>query len=777
MLRIRIGRRWTRERGAAPHDSVSLELDGVALVDGAEDEPLLPLVESLLGCTGALARGTPMADISLPESGLVLCLDNGEDSCTLRIASLARPARLVRRVRLDWAEWCEAVVKLGETFAADLEESTVPAASRRAVRERLRALRQPSRLPPPRPVAPLGLRIGAAGRALVLQLNDGSALLERAPRGHGAALGALLGSGRIWISGAPEGWQLEGPALLHVLELVRCGEEVQRALGTGVDAVEIQLPGGPSRVSLSGAGWALGSETLPWTAEEVARALLALGASAARAVRWAVPTQRRNPYLEELVTRSEAGLALLRPSTPEYAGAPRGAAAATGAGSAGRAPAPARGQHAPAAVPSGGARPGARRARARRPCVADRRRRRAPVRSGNGPARLGREAPDPPAHPARRGRGARRTGARRHPRPPPRATAGQDASPRWFQPHDGAALDPLAISAEQVLLFGLERRGIRAVDALTGRAALVVPAPTHPAAAHGALRASRCSPRRSPGVLTGLDLHDGTVRFRVAAPLPFTGPALPWGPVALVPLGREDRSALLALDPVLGEVRWLTELPLRHPTPADRRAARGPGSPASTRSAPPSPASTSAGGCSGSARSPVPERPVGVLRAGVELVVVGLHGRRGPGAARRQAGVAGGRCRAPPCPRCRPASSTGCCSPPGRWCARSTCGTGGCWPSSPAGRGVRALAVSPRPGRGAARRVGRPGPPPAGQPLRRRVVRTPSVGGVYFFALRAADAPDRSLPRSAWSRWRLPRSRRASASSRPGPGSSSCTGR
>ena len=107
---------------------------------GAEDEPLLPLVESLLGCTGALARGTPMADISLPESGLVLCLDNGEDSCTLRIASLARPARLVRRVRLDWAEWCEAVVKLGETFATDLEGSAVPAASRRAVRDRLRAL-------------------------------------------------------------------------------------------------------------------------------------------------------------------------------------------------------------------------------------------------------------------------------------------------------------------------------------------------------------------------------------------------------------------------------------------------------------------------------------------------------------------------------------------------------------------------------------------------------------------------------------------------------------
>src|SRR4030095_17257129 len=114
------------------------------------------------------------------------------------------------------------------------------------------------RPPRPPPRAPLGLRRGAAGRALVLQLTDGSSLLERAPRGNAAALGALLGSGRIWISGAPDVWQLKGPALLHVLELVRCGEEVQRALGTGVEAVEIQLADGAPRVSLRSPAWTVG---------------------------------------------------------------------------------------------------------------------------------------------------------------------------------------------------------------------------------------------------------------------------------------------------------------------------------------------------------------------------------------------------------------------------------------------------------------------------------------------------------------------------------------
>ncbi|HEY1906147.1 MAG TPA: PQQ-binding-like beta-propeller repeat protein, partial [Myxococcaceae bacterium] len=543
MLRIRIGRRWTRERGTAPHDSVSLELDGVALVDGAEDEPLLPLIESILGCTGALARGTPMADVSLAESGLVLCLENTEDGCALRIASLARPARLVRRVRLDWSEWCEAVLRMGEQFIGDLDQSSVPPASRRAIRDRLRALRHPSRMPPRRPVGPLGLRLGAAGRALVLQLNDGSGLLERAPRGNSAALGSLLGSGRIWISGAPDGWHLDGPALLHVLELVRCGEEVQRALGTGVEAVEIQLPDGLSRVSLQAPGWSVGRQTLPWTAEEVARALLSLGASAARAVRWAVPTQRRNPHLEELVARSEAGLALLRPVTPERREEP-----------------PVRRRRAPRATRS--VRPLRREGSMRRlrflPVAL------APGLAGPGPAALvstdssvvllsdrgmdvlgwdgklrlhrptvrgGAAAPD--------GRAVAATRTRIYGYGP------QDANPRWFQPHDGAALDPVAISAEQLILFGVERRGVRAVDALTGRERWsFLPARTR--RLHLALAGVTVLAASESGVLTGLDLHDGTVRFRVAAPLPFTGPAQAWGPVVLVPLGREDRSALLA---------------------------------------------------------------------------------------------------------------------------------------------------------------------------------------------------------------------------------------
>jgi outer membrane protein assembly factor BamB len=691
MLRIRIGRRWTRERGTAPHDSVSLELDGVALVQGAEDEPLLPLVESLLGCTGALARGTPMADISLPESGLVLCLENTEDGCTLRIASLARPARLLRRVRLDWREWNDGVVRLGEAFSAALEQSTVPAASRRAVRDRLRALRQPSRLPPVRPVAPLGLLVAAPARGLVFQLADSSALLERAPRGHGAALGALLGSGRIWISGSPDGWHLDGPALLHVLELVRCGEEILRAIGTGVEALDVHLPDGVSRVSFTGPAWVLGKETVPWTAEEVARAMLVLGASVARAVRWAVPTQRRNPYLEELVARSEAGLALLRPTTRERK----------------------------EKTPVRRRRP-LRAARAVRPLRREGSMRRlrflpvalAPGLAGAGPATLlGTEG----GVILQSDRGMDVLGwdgkLRLH-RPTPRGGAAasdgralaagrerlfgygpQDANPRWFQPHDGAALDPLAISSEHVLLFGVEKRGIRAVDALTGRERWsFLPARTR--RLHLALTGVTVLAASESGVLTGLDLHDGTVRFRVASPLPFTGPAMPWGPVVLVPLGREDRSALLALDPVLGEVRWLTEVPLRHAAPPTAGGARA--WIAGLHEDRPTLACLDVRGRVLWQRAvPVPERPTGVLRAGVELVVVGTTGAAArvqrDGKLAWRVGAAG-----VPVAAVTPALEHGVVLAGGPMVRALDVRSGRVLAELPPGRGVRAMAVSPR---------------------------------------------------------------------------------
>jgi outer membrane protein assembly factor BamB len=688
MLRIRTGRRWTRERSPAPHDSVSLELDGVALVSGAVEEPLVLVMESLLGNTRGLARGAGLADVPLPESGLVLCLDRTEEGCTLRIATTARPARLLRRVRLEWAEWAEGVERAGAAFLEDLATSGVAGPTRRALRERLRDLREPVRRPPRIPPAPLGLRIEPrGGRGVRVELADATGLLERAPRGQSASLGALLGSGALSLVGAQVAWQLEGPVLLHVLELVRCGEDVARALGSGTEVLELRFPGSTSRVALGRPAWTVGDGVVPWEAAEVARALLLLGTDTARAVRWAFPTMGRNPYLLDVVARAEAALALVRPASARAPG-------------------------------EGGApvRPVRRAARPLRPEGGLRRLRFLPVLeapgvAGPGPATL--VATEPGAVlVSERGLDAFAWdgGARTH--RVARRGAAVDASgraivatrdrlvafpfhgadARWFQPHDGAALDASSIPLGQLLLVFPERRSLRALGSETGHEQWVFAPPRT-----RRLRAGPVGPvvlaASESGVLTGLDSVDGTVRYRVAAPLPFTQAPLAWGSLALVGLGRDSRSALLALDPLTGEVRWLTELGLEGTLPAVAAGARA--WVAGLHDGRPALACLDVRGKVLWRRAvPTPEGPAGLLTSGVDVIVTGTAGsatrvRRNGRVAWRLGGAASGAAAVPP------VLERGVLLVPGETLRAVDPRSGRVLAELPGGRGIRALAVGP----------------------------------------------------------------------------------
>jgi outer membrane protein assembly factor BamB len=688
MLRIRTGRRWTRERSPAPHDSVSLELDGVALVSGAVEEPLLAVMESLLGGTRSLARGAALVDVPLPESGLVLCLDRTEEGCTLRVATTARPARLIRRVRLDWAEWAEGVERAGATFLEDLSSSAVASSTRRALRERLRDLEGPVRRPPRIPPAPLGLRVEPRdGRGLRVELGDASGLLERAPRGSSASLGALLGSGALSLVGAQVGWQLEGPVLLHVLELVRCGEDVARALGSGTEALELRFPGSSSRVALDHPAWSLGGGVVPWEAAEVARALLLLGTDTARAVRWAFPTAGKNPYLLDVVTRAEAALALLRPASA------RGSS------------------EAPAAV-----RPTRRPPRPLRREGGLRRLRFVPVLeaagvAGPGPTTL--TATEPGAllvsdrgldaftwdGSARTHRVARRGAALD---PSGRAVlATRDrllafpfhgANARWFQPHDGAGLDSSAVPLGQLLLVSPERRSLRALASETGHEQWVF-APPRTRRLRAAAVGSVVLAASESGVLTGLDMVDGTVRYRVAAPLPFTAAPLAWGALALVGMGRDSRSALLAVDPLTGEVRWLTELGLEAPLPAAAAGARA--WVAGLHDGRPTLVCLDVRGKLLWRRAlPTPERPAGILTSGVDVIVTGTAGsaarvRRNGRTAWRLGGAATA------VTTVAPLLERGVLLVPGESLRAVDPRTGRVLAELPGGRGIRALAVGP----------------------------------------------------------------------------------
>src|SRR5262249_14202647 len=243
------------------------------------------------------------------------------------------------------------------------------------------------------------------------------------------------------------------------------------------------------------------------------------------------------------------------------------------------------------------------------------------------------------------------------------------------------------------VLVGGGRRGVRGVAFLTGRERWSS-LPARPRRLHLALSGVTVLAASESGVLTGLDLHDGTVRFRVAAPLPFTGPAQAWGPVVLVPLGREDRTALLALDPVLGEVRWLTEVPFRQAVPPAAGGARA--WIAGVQDERPTLACMDVRGRVIWQRAiAVPERPAGVLRAGVELVVVGTTGAavrvQRDGKTVWRATAAGTAASLVP-----PALEHGVVLAAGPVVRALDVRNGRVLAELPAGRGVRAMAVSPR---------------------------------------------------------------------------------
>ena len=518
-----------------------------------------------------------------------------------------------------------------------------------------------------------------------MELGDPSALLERAPRGHSAALGALLGSGALSLVGAPLAWQLEGPVLLHVLELVRCGEDVARALGSGGEAVELRFPGSTSQVALGRAAWSIGGGVAPWEAAEVARALLLLGTDTVRALRWVFPTTGRNPYLLDLLSRAEAALALVRPGS----GKPPG---------------------------EGPARPVRRSARPLRREGGLRRLRFLPVLeapgvAGPGPATLVATEPGPVLvsergldafawdgtarthRVARRGAAVDATGntviATRD-----RLVAfpfhGADA--RWFQPHDGAGLDASSIPLDSLLLVSPERRSLRALATETGHEQWVFAPPRT-----RRLRAARVGPvvlaASESGVLTGLDVVDGTVRFRVAAPLPFTAAPVAWGALALVGLGRDSRSALLAVDPQGGEVRWLTELGLEETLPPIAAGARAwvvglhEGRPALA-------CLDVRGKLLWRRAVPTPERPAGLLTSGVDVIVTGTGGsaarlRRNGRIAWRLGGAAVGGAAVPPL------LERGVLLVPGEALRAVDPRSGRVLAELPGGRGIRALAVGP----------------------------------------------------------------------------------
>jgi PQQ-like domain len=561
MLRIRIGQRWKHEGATEALDGFGLELDGMALVPGASEEPLGLVMEQLLVATAALAAGQAVAQVSLPESSQELLLVRQSDDVHLHVLRLGRPAGAVQPpVRLDVEAWRRAVVRAARGWISDLRTSAAPA----RLRQRARALLSSADRESPAIAAPppgWGLRVEPrAIPGFRFLASDPDGLLSR-PRGRTPAPVAVLALPGCLelVSKGPESWEARGPAGLLVLELLRQAEEVVQALESGERTLHLAPAGAPlpwqidvRKGSVVAPGWGL-----RWPAEELAKAMAAPSLALASLLPALDARLSENRYLMDFTTRGRAVLAALRALVARPLEEPR---------TPGRRPRP------PPALPL---QPGAQVRR-----LGFLRRGHAKGLAGEGETELRALGPGFVLVGRTRAAVVTREGeVLQHWVASQGLALGaggeallaadarwlrvrlDEPEARWLRDHDGATLDGPLLVTDEHLLVTTQPSGIRAVDRFTGRE-LWRFLPQRPQRLHLGLHAGRVLVTSESGTVHGLDVAEGSVRFRLTVPLPCLGPSVPWGRSAVTALGRGDRMAVLVLDPRSGDVRWLRELPL-----------------------------------------------------------------------------------------------------------------------------------------------------------------------------------------------------------------------
>ncbi|HYO52754.1 PQQ-binding-like beta-propeller repeat protein [Archangium sp.] len=573
MIRFRIGHRWKREPADPPHDSVSLELDGVNLLPGAVEEPLVEAVPALVGAVAELhAGGRRLAQVSLAEAHLELVLRRSGTDIELQVASLSRPARQLHPpVRLDAEELAEAARACGRAFLEDIT-GVIPRmlseAPRQELERALRRLEEPAhpleeRRPEPfiRRVAPPTLP------GFGFALDDPDDVLRRSVREKGPELASLLCPGEVWLSlpERPVAWRAQGPPFLTALELARQAADLARAVELGEPRFGFEPAGVRPELMLDlKAGEArLGGATFPLRAEALVAAMYHLGQALAVTMSERERSLASNPYLVELTERCREGLSHLRGAVqpPEESGT---AMART-------------------VPPPGASRPLKVPGRLRRLRFDDLWEQRKLADADQGRLMLGRQGPVY-SSPQMACAFDRKAGKQLWRRAATHGVAastdgyslaasavrvcgfqGRGSGARWLHDHDGLRIGPMLLRQEGLLLTLSDDRIALAFNEVTGREMWRL-APPRTRRSHLGIQAHRALLATDSGYLYGLDLADGQVRFRVSASLPFLGPPVPWGRHFVAPLGQGSHFALLLSDAHTGEAAWTYEMSLSLPS-------------------------------------------------------------------------------------------------------------------------------------------------------------------------------------------------------------------
>lgn len=533
-IRFRVGHSWKRETSgpSGPRDAFTFELDGVNLVPGATDEPLVHVVSGLLDAvTGLVVDGEPAGELSLEDVHLELCFWRrpGLDVEVSIVDLSAGALKLPKPVVVELPALLEAAMQCGRALVRDLSGQARDAEVL-SLEKKLSALMGAVIEPAPaRDFEPHVARRAADG-GLGYVFDDVEGRAARWTRRSRAGLSCLLAKGEVQAAGgtAEAGWPV-----LKLMALARAASDGPQKIG-GVAAPP--------------------------------EAIFAAGLELCLALRAHNPALASNPWLEALQLRCADGLKALKQPLPDLspvALSPERTAPSSP-------PLTTTGELRRVGVAMAWSRPAA---------------------LGEDGARISLGKKLVIVHSPHAAHAFDLKGATKFRRLSPRGVAvtptgesllatqerlvhfpksGRSAS--WVRDHDGVSLGPTLTEVDGVLVTPMGRHGASGFDALTGRERWRFDPPRTQRSWVSVL-GPRVFLGADSGSLYALDATDGQVRFRVRASLPCAGPSELFGQLVVTALNRGEHTAIFACTPTAkgdstpaGTIRWTKELVLATPS-------------------------------------------------------------------------------------------------------------------------------------------------------------------------------------------------------------------
>lgn len=535
MIRFRVGHSWQREppRPGGPRDAFAFELEGINVLPGANDEPLVRIVTALVDTVSAMVvDGARAGQVSLEDVHLELCFwRTFGNEVTVAVIDLSQPPRQVRApIAVELPTLVEATVKCARHFLRDVEQHRGDIETDLVVLEkRLKRLTSAVIEERPRREAPVPWSaVRSANGTVGFSLRDDDGRTLSWSRKTRAGLPPLLFDGELTLA---DGTHHAGLPFLSMMGLARSAAEGNARIGGQ------RVP--PDQLYLAGLDLCL-------------------------ALRSRNPALGANPYVEALQVRCTDGLMAMRKPVPDTTMATVS---------------PPRSTPGVPLAPIGDVRRVSLQPRWSRPVA---------LGEEGGRILLGKRWAI--VHSPHAAHAFTKAGATAFRHLSTRGVAigvdgdaicatperllfyeGRGPTAQWLRDSDGGRLGPDLEAIDGVLVCPLGRRGVAGFARMSGRELWRFEPPRTQSITFSRV-GTRVLVGTDGGTLYGIDASDGQVRFRVKAGLPVARAPVAVRNRALVVLNRGEHSAIYLCDALssgdttpAGAIVWTRELILSSP--------------------------------------------------------------------------------------------------------------------------------------------------------------------------------------------------------------------